>query len=243
MSKPLTVMATINTGTVIHQDFSAYRWPACALTKAQLDKYEHTNEYVNTVFDCNPTRNGGWECSAVGFGKQPEYGNGSIFTHDATGITILPDQPGEKKVDSLYAKDTYTFQILNKSTNILQLSKMVHAGKDYRLVLGYYQVLRDRAFQMECTDETTKAITHVLEDDPIGTIHVRYEQDVPVIVYRNAAGYWLKTVSLPIAVRLHVSHNEPDEDDAVDLKPLAGTNDVMRSILNTTFLGKYVPII
>ena len=242
MSKPLSVTAVIKEGTVIHHDFSAYRWPGCALTKAQLDKYEDTDEYVGTVFRCKPTRNGGWECSAIGFGEQPEYGNGSIFIPSSSGITILPNQPGEKDVNDLFSKDVYTFQILNKSTNILQLGKMVHAEKDYRLVSGYYLTLQGRAFQMECKDETVNAVTQVLEDDPIGTIHVMYEQDVPVIVYRNAAGYWLKTVSLPTAVRLHVQHNEPD-DDTVEMKVLPGTNTVMRSILNNTFLGKYVPII
>lgn len=242
MSNKLSVTATINEGTVIHQDFSAYRWPACALSKAQLDKYEHTDEYVNTMFECTPTRNGGWECCAVGFGKQPEYGNGSIFIGNSTGITVLPNQPGEKRVADLPTKNVYTFQILNKSTNILQLSKLEHGGEDYRLVLGYYQILEGRAFRMEHKDKTVEELTHVLEDDPIGTIHVMYEQDVPVIVYRNAAGYWLKTVSLPTAVRLHVQHNEPDED-MVEPKLLTGTNAVMRSILNNTFIGKYVPII
>jgi hypothetical protein len=80
--------AQIRIGGSIGQDFGYGRWPTCKAPKSEGGG----NQAKDPEMVFNATMEGDWfDLTAIGYGEQPDYGNGSIHVRSVADLIIAPE--------------------------------------------------------------------------------------------------------------------------------------------------------
>ena len=83
----------------IFQDFMFDRWPNCLppLSEYKNEKWRPITKYPDAVFNATKKEHY-WDCWRNGYGKNNDYGNGSIFVYfDTEDCVEIISEEKEKK--------------------------------------------------------------------------------------------------------------------------------------------------
>lgn len=96
----------IKVGAIIFQDHRSFIWPDCKPPQSEYvnKDYDYIATDPDMVFDVERTGHH-WNCKALGYGIQPDYGNGSIFVSSEDGVVTLEENTKDQYEDIEIGKD------------------------------------------------------------------------------------------------------------------------------------------